>query len=214
MLSLNEEQQLIERLIAGDESAFVDVVRGYHTSMCKLASIFVGDPAKAEEVVQEVWLVVIADLHKFQGRSSLKTWLWRILVNKAKSRATREARQIPWSPQDLSAHQSPDAYRFSEKGCWSAPPAMWGLTPEDTLIQSRLLDIVRDTIKVLPSLQGIVLTMRDVQGFSASETCELLEITPSHHRVVLHRARAAVREAIDLHYSQGQANLQAQEVRS
>lgn len=214
MLSLNEEQQLIERLIAGDESAFVDVVRGYHASMCKLASIFVGDTAKAEEVVQEVWLVVIRDLHKFEGRSSLKTWLWRILVNKAKSRAKSESRQIPWSPEELSAYQRPDAYRFSDAGCWSAPPSAWGLTPEDTLIQSRLLEIVRDTINVIPSLHGIVLTMRDVQGFSASETCELLGITPSHHRVVLHRARAAIREAIDLYYTQDQPQLATQEARS
>ena len=132
MLSLNEEQQLIERLIAGDESAFVDVVRGYHASMCKLASIFVGDAAKAEEVVQEVWLVVISDLHKFEGRSSLKTWLWRILVNKAKSRAKRESRQIPWSPEELSAHQSPDAYRFNETGRWSIPPILLGIDPWKT----------------------------------------------------------------------------------
>lgn len=197
MLSVKDEQQLVERLLAGDEDAFVDLIRAYHTHMCKVAYIFISDTARAEEVVQETWLVVIDNLDSFERRSSLKTWIWGILVNKAKTQAKKEARQVALEPEAIDTTMRADAHRFDQRGHWSKPPGFWTKTPEDALNQKRILTLVSQIIETLPPLQKIVITMRDVQGFSASEVCQVLELTQSHHRVLLHRARAAIREALD-----------------
>ena len=203
MLSIAQEHELLARLRAGDERAFVDLIEAYHRPMCRLAAAFVKDAWRAEEVVQETWLVVIDQLTSFEGRSSLKTWIFGILVNKAKKRAAREARQLLSELEELSELERADAHRFDASGHWSQPPGRWARSPEDALIVSRTLALVHESIEALPALQRMVMTMRDVQGFTAQETCEILDIQPNHHRVLLHRGRAAVREALERHFSQG-----------
>lgn len=202
MLSRAEEQELIARLRAGDEGAFVELLDAYHKPLCRLASVFVSDPWRAEEIVQEAWLVVIDQLSQFEGRSSLKTWLFSIVVNKAKKLAVREARQVLSELDELEQAMAPDAHRFDERGHWSSPPGRWSKTPEQMLIEADLLALVQEIIETLPALQRTVITMRDVQDFTAQETCEVLQISAEHHRVLLHRARTAVREALDRRFAQ------------
>lgn len=202
MLSISQEQELIRRLNAGDERAFVELIEAYHQPLCRLARTFTADAGRAEEIVQESWLVVIDNLSSFEGRSSLKTWLFGIVVNKAKKLAAREAKQVTSELDELERSMRADAHRFDERGHWSKPPGRWGRSPEDALIEARTLEIVHQLIEELPPLQRTVMMMRDVQGFTAQETCEVLQIEANHHRVLLHRARAAVREALDQHFAE------------
>ena len=199
MSSFPEDAQLVERLLAGEEEAFAGLVDRYQASMLRLARIYVPSRAVAEEVVQEAWLGVLKGLEGFQGRSSLRTWIFRILVNTAKTRGRRESRSIPFSSAFAVGPDEPavDPERFAREGHWSIAPSGWEGIPEERLLGRETLEAVERAIAELPAAQAQVIGMRDVQGWSSVEVCNALDISETNQRVLLHRARAKVRRALE-----------------
>src|SRR4051794_31472199 len=191
--------RLVEALRGGSEAAFRELMRMYGASMLRVAQLYVRSRAVAEEVVQETWLAVLKGISRFEGRSSLKTWLFRILTNTAKTRAVRESRTIPLSAlagDDDEGSVDPDRFLGPEErfpGHWSAPPSSWAGEPEERLVAAETLDVIRAEIDTLPAAQALVITMRDVEGFSSEEVRNALDITETNQRVLLHRARTKVR---------------------
>jgi RNA polymerase sigma-70 factor, ECF subfamily len=198
------EAVLLERLRAGDEAAFNGLVAGLYGTMCTMARTYVKDRAVAEEVVQETWLGVINGLDRFEGRSSLKTWILSILVNQAKTRGTREARTVPFTalaPDDDAPAVDPERFRGPHEqytGGWRAFPANWKAA--DQLVQDReTIRVAMRAIAELPLTQQTVIRMRDVEGYSAEEVCATLGVSEANQRVLLHRARSRVRSALERH---------------
>lgn len=199
-----EDLRLVESLRDGDEAAFVALVECYHTAMLRLAQHYVANRTAAEDVVQETWLGVINGIGRFEGRSSLKTWIFRILTNRAKSRGERERGQIPLSdlfPPEEDGEPAVDPARFHESGPypghWAAPPRSWGDSPEGDLLSLETRSQIQRAIEGLPPGQRDVITLRDVEGWTAGEVCAVLQITDANQRVLLHRARSKVRAALE-----------------
>jgi RNA polymerase sigma-70 factor (ECF subfamily) len=198
-----EDASLVAALRAGDEAAFRDLIRLYGPGMLRVARMYVSSRAVAEEVVQEAWLGVLKGIGRFEGRSSLKTWVFRIVANTAKTRGQREARSLPFSAfgdDEESATVSADRFlgdgtRFP--GHWAAPPASWAPLPEGSLLADETMEVVQRAIDRLPPAQRAVLTLRDVEGVEADEVCNALDLTETNQRVLLHRARAKVRAALE-----------------
>lgn len=204
-----DEATLVAALRAGDEKVFVALVRELHPSMLRVASLFVSSRALAEEVVQETWLGVLKGLAAFEGRSSLRRWVFGILTNCAKARGTREARSVPFSSigtQENEDEPVVDPSRFLPAdhprwpGHWSAPPVAWA---DEKLIQQESLQAAQRAIDQLPRSQREVIVLRDVEGWESDEVCELLGLTEVNQRVLLHRARSKVRAALELHFQAG-----------
>jgi RNA polymerase sigma-70 factor (ECF subfamily) len=201
-----EEAELVERLRAGDEATFVELVRLYGPSMLRVAMMYVKTRAVAEEVVQEAWLGVLKGIDRFEGRSSLKTWLFRILTNVAKTRAQREGRSVPFSSlgdADLEPGEpSVDPDRFLPEsdpwaGHWTSHPRRFADLPEHRLLSAETMELIERAVDELPETQKIVITMRDIVGCDAEEVCEALGISEVNQRVLLHRARSKVRDALE-----------------
>jgi RNA polymerase sigma-70 factor (ECF subfamily) len=199
-----EDTRLVEALKAGDEAAFGTLVHEYGPSMLRVARMFVSSRAVAEEVVQEAWIGVLRGIARFEGRSSLKTWIFRILTNTAKTRGVREGRSVPFSAlaADDESGTSVDPDRFlgpDERfpGHWATPPESWEGRPEQRLLSGETLDVIRAEIERLPPAQAVVITMRDIDGFGSDEVCNALDITETNQRVLLHRARTKVRRALE-----------------
>ena len=196
-----EDGALIERLLAGDEAAFAGLVDQYHGRLLRLARSFVKDHATAEEVVQETWIGVLKGLRSFKGRSALKTWIFRILVNRAKTRGVREARSVPFSALgdgDGPDEPAVDPARFRSDGMWANPPRRWeDDTPEAVFLRGEARRRLEQAIQELPPRQRTVLVLRDIEGVSAEEVCNILEITDTNQRVMLHRARSALHRALE-----------------
>ena len=192
---------LVEGLRAGDEAAFAAVMRMYGRGMLRVAEMYVSSRAVAEDVVQEAWVGVLRGIGRFEGRSSLKTWLYRIVANTAKTRGVRESRSVPFSSLgDGGDEGTVDADRFIGSGerfpgHWAVPPQAWA--PESRLLADESLEVVERAIEMLPPAQRAVITMRDVQGFTSEEVCNALDLTETNQRVLLHRARAKVRSALE-----------------
>lgn len=191
----------VDRLRAGDEGLFAELVRRYSASMTRVALMYVPSRAVAEEVVQETWLGVLNGLDRFEERSSFKTWLFRILVNRAKTRGERERRTVPFAA--LAAAEADgdepavDPDRFVADGHWGTPPRRWDTDPESALRGKEVERIARDAIEELPPMQRLVVTMRDLEGWSSDEVCNALEISETNQRVLLHRGRSKVRAALE-----------------
>jgi RNA polymerase sigma-70 factor (ECF subfamily) len=200
-----EEARLLRGLKRGDEATFATLVDRYHASLLRVAQVYVRDRAVAEEVVQETWLGVIRGIERFEGRSSLKTWIFRILANTAKTRGERERRTIPFSALNGAGPAEPAVQpeRFLETdhpewpGHWASPPASWEGIPEDRLLAGETLGRIREAIDELPRMQAQAVTLRDVEGWSSEEVCALLGISEGNQRVLLHRARSKVRRALE-----------------
>ena len=212
---VNLEQQerddtvLIDALRLGDERAFALLVDRHHVAMLRVARAFVSDPRVAEEVVQDTWLGVLQGVARFEARSTLKTWIFRILTNRAQTRARREGRTIPFSAV-WSIDQEPDSpavdpsrFRAVDQpwtGNWLAPPRTWGSEPEEGLLSGEVRDEIRRAIDALPASQRLVLVLRDVEGCAAEEVCTILKVSDANQRVLLHRARSAVRRELERYF--------------
>jgi RNA polymerase sigma-70 factor (ECF subfamily) len=199
------DEDLVERARAGDEEAFTELVRRYSPALLRLARMYVPSQAVAEDVVQETWLGVLRGLERFEGRSSFKTWLFRILVNRAKTRGVREHRSVPFASlgagegggDEGDAGPTVDPTRFVEEGAWASPPRRWQDDPELALESTEVRRIAEEAIAKLPDRQRIVITMRDLEGLSSDEVRNALDLTETNQRVLLHRARAKVRAALE-----------------
>jgi RNA polymerase sigma-70 factor, ECF subfamily len=196
-----EDAQLVEGLRAGDEAAFAALIRMHGAGMLRVARMYVSSRAVAEEVVQEAWLGVLRGIDRFEGRSSLKTWLFRIVANTAKTRGAREARSAPFSSfADGEDTVSPERFLGADTrfpGHWAVPPASWAGIPEDRLLATETMAVIRRAIERLPPSQRAVLELRDIEGLTADEVCNALDLTETNGRVLLHRARAKVRAALE-----------------
>jgi RNA polymerase sigma-70 factor (ECF subfamily) len=208
-----EDTQLVAALRRGDERAFASLLDMYHSSLVRLAMVYVGSRAVAEEVAQETWLGVIKGIDRFESRSSLKTWVFRILTNTAKTRAEREGRTIPFSSlasETESGESAVEPERFIEAGAarwaghWQTPPSSWDTIPEASLLAKETTACIEEAIELLPEMQRQVITLRDIQGWDSEEVCSLLELSEGNQRVLLHRARSKVRAALERHLT-GQA---------
>jgi RNA polymerase sigma-70 factor, ECF subfamily len=197
------ELRELDALRAGDENAFLALVRRHQAAMVRVAQIYVSRRDVAEEVVQEAWVGALRGLDRFEGRSSLKTWLYRIVINLAKTRAVREGRTIPFSALRSPAgvpEPAVEPERFlppddpRRPGQWASNPTQW---PEERLLEAEKLGLIREAIEALPDSQRTVITLRDVEGWSAEEVCNALELTETNQRVLLHRARSKVRRALE-----------------
>ena len=190
---MHDDQDLVRRLRAGDEAAFMELVNAYDAQLRRLARTFVRTDALADDVVQETWLGVLRGLDRFEERSSLKTWIFRILANRARTRAVREARQVPFSSlggDDEGPAVEPAA--FGPDGGWTQPPAL----PDERLLGRELRAQIAAAIAELPEQQRTVITLRDVAGLEGPEVAELLGISEGNQRVILHRARSRVRREL------------------
>jgi RNA polymerase sigma-70 factor (ECF subfamily) len=206
-----DEQQLLAALRAGDRQAFERLVDEWSPALLRTALAYVPSRAVAEEVVQDTWLGVLQGLDRFEGRSALRTWVFQILLNNARTRGQRERRTIPFSSMlrgDQEGRDEPavDPSRFQGKrgeqpGAWARPPGEWD-SPEAKLATAEARLKLLEAIAALPQRQKEVLTLRDIQGWSAEETCNALDLTESNQRVLLHRARAKVREALERHFEE------------
>jgi RNA polymerase sigma-70 factor (ECF subfamily) len=195
-----EEALLVARLRARDESAFAELVDRYDASMRRLAQTFVRSPAVADDVVGDAWLGVLRGIDRFEGRSSLKTWIFRILTNTAKTRAERERRSVPFSslePQGGEDDASVDPGRFLADGAWATPPVAWDTVPEERLLSTETREVIDRAIAGLTPGQRAVITLSDVEGWPAAEIRNVLGLTETNQRVLLHRARSKVRAALE-----------------
>ena len=203
------ESALLHLLRQRDETAFTRLVEQYHPSLVRLARLFVHDEALAEELSQETWLAVLQGLDGFQERSSLKTWIFTILTNKAKTRGQREKRTVSFTnlEEELHASGQPtvDPERFNltpalgdvNHWVWVTRPASWAGMPEESLLSQETMNLISQIIDGLPESQRIVITLRDIQELSSDEVCNVLGISETNQRVLLHRARTKVRQALE-----------------
>jgi RNA polymerase sigma-70 factor (ECF subfamily) len=195
------ELALLDGLKAGDEAAFSALVNRHGGAMLRVAQLYVRSRAVAEEVVQDAWIGVLKGSARFEGRSSLKTWIFRIVANMAKTRAAKEGRSVPFSAlAEGGPSVEPERFRGPNDrypGHWASPPSSWAGVPEERLLASETLALVENAIAELPPAQAIVITMRDVEGFAADDVCDALEISEANQRVLLHRARSKVRRALE-----------------
>ncbi len=184
-----DDAELVARLRSGDEEAFRLVVERYHTALLRLAQTMVPARAVAEEVVQETWLGLVRGIGRFEGRSSLRTWLFHVLVNRARSAGARERR-----PSTGATARAPVGRgRFGPTGAWSHPPVPWPDDVDDRVVAGQLAERIRSQLDELPEMQRQVVLLRDVEGMSAEEVCDLLGLTDGNQRVLLHRGRSRLR---------------------
>jgi RNA polymerase sigma-70 factor (ECF subfamily) len=187
------DARLLDRLRAGDEAAFVALVAAHHDAMLRLASNFVSSRAVAEEVVQDTWLGVLRGIDRFEGRSSLRTWLLAILVNRARTTGVREARSIAVG----DATPTVDRARFDAAGAWSSPPEQWVEDAEERLGAAELAAHIQAALEQMPPRQRAVVTLRDVDGLDSDEVCAVLSLSQANQRVLLHRGRSQLRRALE-----------------
>jgi RNA polymerase sigma-70 factor (ECF subfamily) len=208
-----DDDVLVTALRRGDERAFAWLLDRYSAPLCRLARSYVSTQTSADEVVQEAWLAVITGIDRFEQRSSLKTWLYRIVTNVARSRGVKDQRTVPFASfgAELEADDSavaPDRFqgaRDRAPGHWAAPPAPWDEKPEEQLTSAETLGVVTGAIEMLPPAQQTVIRLRDVEGWTPAEVCNALAISENNQRVLLHRARSKVRTALELHFAEASA---------
>lgn len=205
-LTSGDDLRLLEALRNGDETAFAWLINQYHTSLVRLAQIYVASAAVAEEVAQEAWLGVLQGLDRFEGRSSLKTWIFRILTNRAKTRGQREARSVPFSdledPDLGEAEPAVESDRFNPPNHqwpnhWAVEPASWETIPEHRFLSQETRAYIEQAVTELPPNQRQVIMLRDIDGWTSDEVCAVLGLSEANQRVLLHRARSKVRRVLE-----------------
>ena len=203
------DHDLVRRLRIGDDRAFAEIVGGWSPMMRRVARTHVSTDASAEEIVQDTWLAVIHGLASFEGRSSLRTWVFQILTNRAKTCGTREARSVPWSSVGPSDDDSPSVYpdrfrgpddQYPHNWTVAGAPQPWEPSPEGAALSGEILSYLAGALTLLPVRQRAVVTLRDIHGLTSEEVCEFLGITAANQRVLLHRARIRLREALEDYY--------------
>src|SRR5918996_731739 len=208
-----DEAALLEALRNGDEAAFMALVDRHSSMLLRVAMMYVPSRAIAEDVVGETWLAFLESLDRFEGRSSIKTWLFRILLNIAKKRGVKERRSIPfstaWEPDE--GEPALDPSRFQGDGDrwphhWLHSPSDWDTLPERKLLSDETLRKVQDAIDHLPKAQREVITLRDVEGWTSQEVCNVLDLSETNQRVLLHRARSKVRRALERYLEEEMEN--------
>jgi RNA polymerase sigma-70 factor (ECF subfamily) len=202
MTMVADDAAMVSRLRAGDGAAFRQLVATHNARLVRMAATFVPGTAVAEEVVQETWIAVIKGIDRFEGRSSLKTWITRILLNIARTRGVNERRTVPFSALDGGGPGSPavDPDRFTGPpghGAWAEPPARWSDLPDAVVESAETFELVLHTVQQLPEQQKWVVMLRDVEDWSSVDVCDCLGITEGNQRVLLHRGRSAVRAALE-----------------
>jgi RNA polymerase sigma-70 factor (ECF subfamily) len=206
-LDFSDDGVLVKALAARDAEAFAYLLDRYHSSLVRLARQYVPSHAVADEVVQETWIAVIDGIDRFEQRSSVKTWLFRILVNIARTHGVKESRSIPYATTAvLEEEPAVDPRRFRrglrQRGAWKQPPHPWS-EPEQRALDAETLATIRSAIDRLPPDQREVITMRDLLGWSAVEVCDALSVSDANQRVLLHRARSKVRASLERRYDEG-----------
>jgi RNA polymerase sigma-70 factor (ECF subfamily) len=187
------DADLLARLRAGDEQAFVVLVSRHRDAMLALAAGYVPSRAVAEEVVQETWVGVLRGLGGFEGRSSVRTWVFRILVNRARTAGMRERRSVAVEDMGPVVDQS----RFDQHGRWITPPEAWVEQVDNRLVAAKMADRIRSAIEDLPARQREVVTLRDIEGLTSDDVCTVLEISEANQRVLLHRGRSKLRQLLE-----------------
>ncbi len=205
-----DDAMLVDALRRGDEAAFAWLLDRHDASLRRLARTYVASAAVADEVVQETWVGVIRGIDRFEQRSSVKTWLYRILMNVARTRGVKEHRSIPFSSMagalEEGAEPAVAAERFQGPdddlpGNWSSPPTPWD-EAEARLLAHETLAVVASALESLPAAQREVITLRDLEGWSSGEVCNALSLSETNQRVLLHRARAKVRRVLEAHFEE------------
>lgn len=208
-----DEARLIASLLRGDEAAFMRLVEQYQAAMVRLAQVYVRDRAVAEEVAQDAWVAVLKHLRQFEGRSSFKTWLFRILVNAARTRSQRERRSVPFSalaldadsPLDAEPSVAPERFRPAGEpyaGGWITLPQPWDDLPEASADSRETRERIVAAIERLPANQQSVIRLRDIEGYSADDVSQMLGVSEGNQRVLLHRARSRVRQALESYFAE------------
>jgi len=194
----SEDRRLVEALRRGEEDAFSALLDHYYPAMMRLALAYVHSRAVAEEVVQETWLGLLQGLARFEFRSSLQTWIFRILTNRAKTRGQRESRYVPLDSlgDDAMPEVPPERFGMVDRH-WVTPPRSWVGSPEETTLAQETHASIQRAITTLPLNQRVVITLRDMEGWTAAEVCHALELSAANQRVLLHRARSTVRRALE-----------------
>jgi RNA polymerase sigma-70 factor (ECF subfamily) len=207
-------EALVEALRRGDERAFVEVVERYHPMLRRIARGYVRTDEAVGDVVQETWIGVLRGIDRFEGRSSLRTWIVSILVNVARSHAVKEARTVPFTSlsrdHEAGSGFGPEQFQRTDgeyPGHWTTPPTPWTEDPEASALAGETRSVVAQAVAALPEGQRTVITLRDVDGWSGPEVAEVLGISEGNQRVLLHRARAKVRVALDVHLASGEGRL-------
>jgi RNA polymerase sigma-70 factor (ECF subfamily) len=190
---VDADGELLARVRAGEEEAFAQLAARHHTAMLRLARSFVSSAEVAEEVVQDTWLVVLRGMERFEGRSSFRTWLFAILVNRARSTGVHEHRSVPVD----AGGPAVDSSRFDTAGAWASPPRHWVEDSEERIFAQGMAPSIDAALSALPSRQREVLVLRDIDGLSGQEACEVLEISEANQRVLLHRARSRLRQSLE-----------------
>jgi RNA polymerase sigma-70 factor (ECF subfamily) len=197
-----DDAELVQRLRAGDEATFRALVRELHRALTRVARAFVATEAAAEEIVQDTWVAVIDGLDGFEGRSSLRTWIGRILVNRAKTRGVRDKRDVPFSSLSPGDEDPVEPERFSARGFWCDPPKRWDASPEGLVLRKEAREHIERQLADLPPAQRTVVTLRDLEGWNAEEVCNVLEVTETNQRVLLHRGRMRLRAALERYHTE------------
>ena len=192
---MSDDAELVARLRAGDEAAFVMLVDQFHAPMLRFASTFVPSRAIAEEVVQESWLGVVRGISRFEGRSTLRTWLFSIVANCARRTGARERRQMP---VDFDDERGVPEERFGRNGEWTSPPVPWADDAVERIAATQVVASIRGCFDSLPAAQRQAVLLRDFEGLPSSEVCGLLGISEGNLRVLLHRGRARIRNQVEL----------------
>jgi RNA polymerase sigma-70 factor (ECF subfamily) len=206
-----DDRRVVAALLAGDERAFAELVERYNAPLLRLARSYVRTQSAAEEVVGDTWVGVLRGLPSFEGRSSLKTWIFRILVNQAKTRGARESRSVPFSALAGDTGPAVDPDRFlpdddpAYGGSWAVPPRRWDELPEARLLSLETRGQVLAAIEALPPAQREVITLRDVEGWSSAEVRAALDLSEANQRVLLHRARSKVRARLERYFDEAAA---------
>jgi RNA polymerase sigma-70 factor, ECF subfamily len=204
-----DEARLLDALRAGDETAFAKLIDTYHAPMLRVAKLYVRDRAVAEEVVQEAWLGVIRSVRRFERRCTLKTWIFKILLNVAKTQAAREQRSVPFSALVVEDSQQFEPAVEEERfwppdaewpGHWVSFPLAWATAPDECAIWHETRDVISSAIQALSPVQHAVVTLRDVDGWSAEEVCSILQISEPNQRVLLHRGRSRIRRELERYF--------------